>query len=409
MIPPEWRIWVESGALFPGGPHTWHVIDWDQRRWFAVTGSEQALPDEDEATNVMQKLIDSLGPEVSSFEISDDGTILSTSSDPEKDVTQAVLYPHYPGYLDETETLTRSQLQEIDRLGPCADLVCHREKLDGSEKPEKSKLAVFKYPLIWQHRQKVWDELHIIKGLRAHPFVVPFDRIILDDVEKRVLGFTTAFVPGGDLEHNPSRPFRFSWLEQLTSVIDDLNLKYGIMHHDVAPRNLLIDPTTNTLKLFDFDRAAKIGTVSKTHNQNDVDGVIFTLYEILTLDHQYRDIPFWEQDVTKVEKLREWPVKAAVEDGSGGIPAFRRYLDQWAENRRTVRTIEHYTEATDPLDWPGEPPGTPWKYFAYRNDDGTPVYEVGVRMERRIDARKRGRYVVDWERPAQKDLPQQSK
>ena len=35
-----------------------------------------------------------------------------------------------------------------------------------------------------------------------------------------------------------------------------LNLELGIMHQDIAPRNLLIDPGTDKIILFDFDWAA---------------------------------------------------------------------------------------------------------------------------------------------------------
>jgi hypothetical protein len=139
-----------------------------------------------------------------------------------------------PGNLPSTDTLTSLRLIEVDRLGPTGDLV--RYTSGG-----KTTDAVFKYALMEQHLEKVWNELHITQALTGHPSLVPFDRTILDEVQSRVVGFTTLFVPGGDLKENNTIPFRFSWLQQLAAVVDDLNIQYGIMHQDIAPRNLLID------------------------------------------------------------------------------------------------------------------------------------------------------------------------
>lgn len=45
-----------------------------------------------------------------------------------------------------------------------------------------------------------------------------------------------------------------------------------------------------------------------------MDGVISTVYEELTTDEQYRDVPFPEQDVGKVEKLTKWNLKIPIEE-----------------------------------------------------------------------------------------------
>ena len=73
------------------------------------------------------------------------------------------------------------------------------------------------------------------------------------------------------------------------SVIDDLNYRYGIMHQDIAARNLLVDVEDN-LRIFVFNFSGKI---SEHYNpdRDDTEGVIFTLYEIMTLDEHYRDVP----------------------------------------------------------------------------------------------------------------------
>ncbi|KAM5458275.1 hypothetical protein MaudCBS49596_000188 [Microsporum audouinii] len=48
-------------------------------------------------------------------------------------------------------------------------------------------------------------------------------------------------------------------------------------------------------KVFDFDRSAFIGSKMQESGRDDVDGLIFTIYEALTTDDHYRKIPFEEQ------------------------------------------------------------------------------------------------------------------
>lgn len=36
-----------------------------------------------------------------------------------------------------------------------------------------------------------WEGLNILKSLPPHSNIVPFDRVVLEDEESRVLGFTT--------------------------------------------------------------------------------------------------------------------------------------------------------------------------------------------------------------------------
>ena len=69
---------------------------------------------------------------------------------------------------------------------------------NGDRVPKHKKLALFRYPIIWEHKQKIWDEMHVVKALSGHFSFISFDRIIIDDVESRVLGFTQSFIPGGD-------------------------------------------------------------------------------------------------------------------------------------------------------------------------------------------------------------------
>jgi hypothetical protein len=81
-------------------------------------------------------------------------------------------------------------------------------------------------------------------------------------------------------------------LEQLTAVVDDLNLKYGIYHQDISPRNLAIDPQTNKSTILDFDKAIQIGVEDEIPNFNDINGVIVNIFVILTLDLKYQKMGY---------------------------------------------------------------------------------------------------------------------
>lgn len=187
------------------------------------------------------------------------------------------------------------------------------------------------------------------------------------------------------------------WLKQLTAVLDLLNLELGIMHQDFSPRNLLIDPETQQLRLFDFDRAARIGHVGCDSNRNDVTGVIFTLYESVTGDLNFRQVPSYQQDAHLVQKLEEWPVKNELDKD---ISFFREHLNEWTERLRELQdniTDEDSKRFIDVPDLPrpslclvgrGETTGED----IYKDDD----------TRSRTDALKLGLPVINWERPSQK-------
>lgn len=96
------------------------------------------------------------------------------------------------------------------------------------------------------------------RQLPKHPNIVPFDKIVVDEIDGNYVGFTNVLIPGETLDENKSRIFKLKWLQQLVGVIDLLNLTYGISHQDVAPRNILIDEEKDNLLIFDFTCSARI-------------------------------------------------------------------------------------------------------------------------------------------------------
>lgn len=86
--------------------------------------------------------------------------------------------------------------------------------------------------------------------------------------------------------------------------MDFLNLELGIMHQDIAPRNLLIHPETNKILLFDFDWAA-YGKKRLLEGRDNVTAVVFTLYELITNDTQFTSIPHWNRTMDIVQSISE--------------------------------------------------------------------------------------------------------
>ncbi|KAF2234720.1 hypothetical protein EV356DRAFT_141961 [Viridothelium virens] len=392
MITSTNRFWVTAEAI-TGDEHTGYIIDWDQRRWYAVNGPNKLLPAEQgKEIDILRRHIDGLSRNVYSITVDDEGLLVSISTSLEDDPT---LIPHYPRYanapsLQECPTIRLSKLTELDRLGPKVDLMSY---LNSSAIAKK---VVFKYSILFQWRKQIWDELHLTKSLPRHPNLVSFDRIVIDDAESRVLGFTTVFIPGGTLHENQDRVFRLEWLQQLTAVVDYLNLDLGIVHQDIAPRNLLVDPETSKIRLFDFDRAARVGQPACIPERNDVTGVIFTLYEIVTQDEHFRRVPFEEQDPEAVQHV-EWPIRCEL---NNDIALYRNHLNDWIRQRRQI-CEEKQVQKVPAFNTPDIPRPTP--LLRGKDETGEPVYEAPL-VRSRADALRLKENIISWERPPQRAI-----
>lgn len=75
-------------------------------------------------------------------------------------------------------TVHRGQLREINRFGPNVDLVSYTSRNSG-----EARQVVFKYFFMDRFLFRRWDELNIWMRLPSHPFIVPFDRVVVDDLE----------------------------------------------------------------------------------------------------------------------------------------------------------------------------------------------------------------------------------
>lgn len=417
---PNQRFNAFTSNSFPGGPTTWQTVDWDQRRYISTSVPEEVDLDdggeevEERVIQALAGIVDGLDQDVNLVNFSIEGDFLSTSSDSGDDTAAIPLYcpiDMIPEQYRTGRVVSRADLVEVDRLSQCVDLVTYRSQ-PGSK-------AVFKYQFHHDQVLRNWHELNCWLRLSGHPNIVPLERLVTDyeDVPEHgtnievVVGFTSAFVPGETLHHNPYRLFKLKYLEQLIGVIDDLNLKFGIVHQDVAPRNLLINPATDTLQLFDFSCSGKLGWngaagqrlfTNSGSFKIDLDGVVAAVYEIITRDTQLAEQVLLGADISTIEE-KEW-IKHPDVGLDRDINQYRQTLREWLQRRNQPENlITHYTQAPNPLEWP-----QPWQpEIPYLDEDGNPLGEDAYPTSSvsRTALRALGLKFVEWERPAHNKIP----
>lgn len=177
--------------------------------------------------------------------------------------------------------------------------------------------------------------MHIWMRLPSHPNIVDFDRVVVDELEGQVVGFTARYIPGGTLEENTSRTFKLDYLRQLIALVDELNLTYGVAHQDVAPRNLLLDESADNIMLFDFNFSARIGGEHHWEDRKDVKGLVFTMYELITRDASFRSQPYEEQNMADVTTMAEWPQHTGTRLDHP-VSDYRTVLLRWVEARQAA-------------------------------------------------------------------------
>jgi hypothetical protein len=186
-------------------------------------------------------------------------------------------------------------------------------------------------------------------------------------------------------------------MQQLTQLVDFLNLELGIMHQDVAPRNLLINPDTQKLLLFDFDWVA-CGKKGLLDGRDDVTGVIYTLYELITNDTHFTSILHWERNMDMVQSISEWTCNRELDSD---VSTFRNFLNEWVATRKCNGGMERYLNAPKRLTLPDLPTapdyGVPFELG--KTLDGETIWRTGPRMRR--TALEKGQYCFCWERPPQ--------
>ncbi|KAM0518137.1 hypothetical protein ACHAPE_004544 [Trichoderma viride] len=382
-----------------GGPVTWQVMDWDRRRMLSLVTDAEYQEDPVQVITHFKRHIKTLPLDTYKIHVSERGDLLRVSTDPKDDPWIIIwrfevqdLQLERP--LNSVETVIRTEPCEISRMAWGVDLVSYGTG-------EEEKRVVFKYALIPQDSCRFWTELNVWIRLSHHPNIVPIDKIVLDEIHGQIVGFTTPYIPGGSLEDNPSRGFKLKWLKQLIQTVDDLNLRYGIIHDNIIPRHLLIDPETDDLLLINFNFARRIAGPVRLFIF-DISGqemalVILTAYSIITGDKRFQYTHDAEKisNATAVMELEEW-VPATDMTLDHPVSTYRLVLEEWTRRRRAV-----HVEAHECIDWPE----FPYKQTVWERDEWGASYAVGGMYDcSRAGEREAGRAVMEWERPPEDAL-----
>lgn len=396
---PDQRFTVTGpGFLYNGVGTLKVIIDWDQRRYIAVATAWEE-PDEAFFLDALAEHIDDISSDVVQIEVGEEGELLNSISDLDEDRAIIPFYPSPSDYPSQLRRTRREKLVELDRMGVQVDL-CEDTSATGTE----PKQVAFKYYLNEGNIGIIWDESNCLLRIPNHPNIVPFNSLVVDQVEgqDKVVGFTTPFIAGGTVLDNVSRPFKLEHLRQLISTIDYLNLTLGIVHGDITPYNLLVDASTDNLLIFDFNLACRLGweagddDTSDSYDpaRNDVKFTAFTLYEIITRDTHLRDEN--EPHDLDASMVLESDGGAALvwekhEDVVLDAPVaeYRRHLDEWMA-RRGEDKVTNWRQAPAAIDWPPLP-------------EFPEVQFCGAMMRRATQMRQemvqRGAQFVQWQRP----------
>lgn len=377
--------------------------DWDQRRVIGVATSWKEQ-DKDFIFEALNLHIDDVPPDTTLLEISETGDLILCTSDIFND---GGMVPFYPSVSDlpDVSILRRPDLIELDRMGVQVDLITPKSSLA----LESSRLA-FKYYTNVGNIAVIWHEMNCMLRISHHPNILTLTSLVVDtiDGDDKVVGFTTPYVAGGTILDNITRVFGLRHLNQLLRAIDYLNLKLGIVHGDIFLHNVLIDPETDELKVFDFNLGSKIGWEGDAENnnvygydadRNDVKMAVFTVYEIITRDMHFREENYpSELDISMVLSISTWQKHSSVKlDADTDVAEYRQLLEAWVGSRMEAdKKVAHWTEAEMPLDWPPLP-----EY---------PLVPVTGSMQRRssqfrLEMIKYGRQFLRWQRPASCQLP----
>ena len=155
--------------------------------------------------------------------------------------------------------------------------------------------------------------------------------------------------------------------------------------------------------LFDFNYAARINHPSDDgegydKNRNDVKGVIFTAYEIITRDDNVRSIPHEEQSLNDLGEV--WATHPDVKLDQP-VQSYQLLLKEWKKRREGSM---HSGNASSILQWPSMPP-PPQKTITLKKVTGDETrLTVDNFYERRQDVWASCGKTLSWERPPQRAL-----
>lgn len=336
-----------------------------------------------ETARLLRAVVDDLPPDMVAVDLSASGRVLwtSTSSDYRSDRTHAIYYPSVVEYqLPASEpplpVVTRAQLTVVTRLAWCVDKVMYSSSGSSSDDGIlDGKPAVFKYnPFVSAMGGDAWRELQILARLpRNHPNILVPNALVVEELTGLgVVGFTTPWVPTPTLGDQWS--FKLSWLRQLLTLVDQLHLRYGIHHQDLAHRNIFVHPENpDEILLFDFNVAETADNADPA--RDDIKGVIALVYALITRDPA---LPYFLPAIDEKTILRgapgSWTKHPRVELDTS-VSVLYAELMEWVRQRRN----------------PANPPHPPGPCATGRVSLPTPPSDVVTRTPTRHGGRRRRR------------------
>ncbi len=85
--------------------------------------------------------------------------------------------------------------------------------------------------------------------------------------------------------------------------------------------------------------------------RDDVRGVVFTLYEMITRDFHFRDSEWEQPHESVVQDLESWVQHPDV-TLDRPVAEFRALLNAWVKDRKEGKKVAVYTDAPEHFDWP---------------------------------------------------------
>lgn len=339
-----------------------YILHWDTRHWYRVITPKTpvAIQSESESDpiSLLAGFLECLSPSVHTVKINERGRLRLVSSDYEDrpELCSKLKFSYCPfdssSYPDSVKTIKFSELTEVDRLGAGLDMVTYQNDVETR--------VVFKYHLHRGPPASLWNETHVLAGLPPHPSLPSLDRLVLDDAETYVVGFTSGFIPTFSLRANPEQPFKLKWLKQLTEVVDLLNLEKGIHIGEILGNDILVHSETDDLVLLDCKQVVSSRTLDRTGVYDDVLGVMNTVYETLTGIESSSST----EDLAALVASGQLDLKRQFDCDVNEALA---YLDGWAKKRRefnlNVKEVSPKVNRIEIYQLPGVPESqSEWKH-----------------------------------------------
>jgi hypothetical protein len=184
----------------------------DQRRCIDIHAPHAT--DHHHVVQIASRLAHKFSSGVVKAEVSNDGTILSTSKDLKDDRSRVPFYPprtHFPEHL---ATVYRGDLTEVSRLGIMSDLVTY------SSKSGETKEVQFLYYWEVGYVADWWNEANCVMRIPRHPNILAFDALVVENVGgvDRAVGFTTDHVSAEPFSKDMNQMFKLKHLKHLIDV-----------------------------------------------------------------------------------------------------------------------------------------------------------------------------------------------